>query len=346
MKYTIEDVAKEAGVSITTVSRVLNGNYPVKKETKERIEQAIKKLNYQPNPLARSLVNRKTNIIGVVVPSISNMYFAEIIEEIEKNIKKLGYDMVLNLSEGCAEKEKSCINNLLERFVDGIIVVYPQQDNVKSGFIKEMSNKTPFICISGYMDSENNNFVMVDEVGGAQSAMEHLIYLGHKKIAFIQDNSLPVSNAIKEVYEKYIKEIGREEIVIHVNEEEIYKTLSQIYNNEYILGKDITAFFASNDIIAAKVLNACLNHGLKVPNDVSIVSFGYSMVTQVTAVPITGVSINLRMLGKAAAEKILNLINNKELVCSSQIIETSFVDGESCREIKRKIFSLEEDFLL
>ena len=127
MKYTIEDVAKKAGVSITTVSRVMNGNYPVKKETREKVEAVINKLNYKPNPLAKGLINKKTNTIGVIVPGITNMFFTEVVSGIENYSSEYGYNVVISDSKGNAEMERDKANNFVSGLFDGVILLDARQ---------------------------------------------------------------------------------------------------------------------------------------------------------------------------------------------------------------------------
>ena len=135
MKITIVDVAKKANVSVATVSRVMNGNYPVKAETKKRVLEVVEELNYIPNMQARELTQQKSATIGVVVPSINNMFFPEVINGIESSLKLNSLSLILACSNNDAEEEKLCVNNLLSRNVSGIIVIDPNTDNIKSKFL-------------------------------------------------------------------------------------------------------------------------------------------------------------------------------------------------------------------
>lgn len=132
MKLTIVDVAKKANVSVATVSRVMNGNYPVKEETRKRVLEVIEELKYIPNMQARELTKQKSATIGVVVPSINNMFFPEVINGIESSLKANNLSLVLACSNNDSEEEKLCVNNLLSRNVSGIIVIDPNTENIKS----------------------------------------------------------------------------------------------------------------------------------------------------------------------------------------------------------------------
>ncbi len=135
-RSTINDVAKLAGVSITTVSRVVNGNYPVSEKTKKKVNMAIEELGFRPNLLARSLIQDKTQTIGVLTPSIENLFFSQVIKGIDGYVRDKDYRSFLCDTEGDPESEKAMIDSLLNRSVDGIIVLDPRTVNVKSGSTK------------------------------------------------------------------------------------------------------------------------------------------------------------------------------------------------------------------
>jgi len=335
MKYTIEDVAREAGVSITTVSRVINGNYPVKKETRERVEAAIKKLNFQPNPLARSLINKRTNSIGVVVPGLTNMFFTEVVHGIERIMRSRDYDVYISDSRGRADSEKRRINKFLERYVDGIVLIDPQTENMKNGFIEEVSKKIPVVCINGYHENVRTNFVLSDEEKGTKEALEHLISLGHKNIAFIRGESSYSYDIKENLYKEYMKNIGIEPIVITVQDgnnidvvENTMRVLIEL-SSKYQLGKEITAFFACNDLMAVGVLNGCYELNLKVPEDIAIIGFDNIILSQMTNPKLTTVDQNMRLLGERAAQKLLDLIEDKNLYSDTDVIETKLIIRKS-----------------
>lgn len=335
MKYTIEDVAREAGVSITTVSRVINGNYPVKKETRERVEAAIKKLNFQPNPLARSLINKRTNSIGVVVPGLTNMFFTEVVHGIERIMRSRDYDVYISDSRGRADSEKRRIDKFLERYVDGIVLIDPQTENMKNGFIEEVSKKIPVVCINGYHENVRTNFVLSDEEKGTKEALEHLISLGHKNIAFIRGESSYSYDIKENLYKEYMKNIGIEPIVITVQDgnnidvvENTMRVLIEL-SSKYQLGKEITAFFACNDLMAVGVLNGCYELNLKVPDDIAIIGFDNIILSQMTNPKLTTVDQNMRLLGERAAQKLLDLIEDKNLYSDTDVIETKLIIRKS-----------------
>ncbi|KRQ87674.1 Catabolite control protein A [Caloramator mitchellensis] len=337
MKYTIEDVAKEAGVSITTVSRVINGNYPVKKETRERVEAAIKKLNFQPNLLARSLINKKTFSIGVVIPGLTNMFFTEVVQGIESYMRKYDYDVYISDSRGRVDSEKRRINKFIDRYVDGIILIDPQTENMKNGFIEEVSGKIPIMCINGYHVGVRTNFVLSNEGNGTRQALKYLSELGHENIAFIRGESSFSYDLKEEIYREFSKD--KEPLVFFTQDgnnidvvENTSKLLMEI-SNAYEIGKEITAFFACNDLMAVGILNGCRELGINVPEDVSVVGFDNIILSQMVNPKLTTVDQNMRLLGEKAAENLINLIQNGSLSCNVETIDTRLIIRSSASKL-------------
>lgn len=339
MKSTIEDVARLAGVSITTVSRVLNNNYPVRKETRQNVEKAIKELNYNPNPLARGLINKKSYTIGIVVPGITNMFFTEVIHGIEKYVKQRGYDVLLSNSNGDAVAEVQCVEKLINKVSDGIIVLDPQTDNILSGFYDEISQSIPLICINGYHEKANVNFVISDEVRGALSAMDYLINLGHRKIAFVRGGKSYSYDIKEKIYKEYMNKLNENTLIIDTADgnsiDVVNNTADKVIEldeGENRIGRDITAFFACNDLMAVGLMNGCSTLGLNIPKDISIVGFDNIILSQMTNPKITTIDQNMKKLGKTAAEKIIELIENKHLRCENVVIDTLMIERESCEK--------------
>lgn len=339
MKSTIGDVAKLAGVSITTVSRVINNNYPVKKETRVAVESAIKELNYQPNPLARGLIIKRSGTIGIVVPSITNMFFTEVISGIEKYVKQLGYDILLSNSNGQPEAEKVCVDKLLNRFVDGVIVVDPQPENMKSCFYNEISESIPLICINGFHEKAKTNFVVTNQEQGTIDALDYLAELGHRKIAFVRGGISHSYDIKEDIYKTYIKRLQQEPIIIDTLDgnsiEVVNNTARKIIeiDAKYKIGREITAFFACNDLMAVGLINGCSELNIRVPEDVSIIGFDNIILSQMIKTRLTTVDQNMIKLGNLAAENIINLIENNELRFQNIIIETNLIKRDSCNKV-------------
>ncbi|KAJ53428.1 LacI family transcriptional regulator [Clostridium tetanomorphum] len=341
MKITIEDVAKEAGVSITTVSRVINNNYPVKKETRKKVEEAIEKLKFNPNVLARGLINQKTDTVGIIVPSTTNLFFPTVVKGIDNVLKKQGYNIYLCDTDNSEKEEVRYVKSLLGRVVDGIIIIDPQTFNMKNGFFEEISRQVPLVCINGYNKNINCNFVLNNEETGAIEAMEYLISLGHKKIAFIRGEKSYSYDLKEKVYKDILKKYGydQHQEIINIGYGNSYDTVDTTmkYIEDLLNLKTCpTAFFACNDIMALGTLNACKKKGLDVPEYVSIVGFDNIIISRLSQPKITTVDQNMYQLGKYAAEMLLNIINTQSKKVDRIILNTKLIMRDSCKRARKE----------
>lgn len=333
MMPTINDVAKEAGVSISTVSRVLNNNYPVKEETRIKIEKAIEKLNYKPNMLARSLITKKTSTIGVIVPGITNLFFPTIVESIEDYSKDQGYSIVLCNTRGEALKEKEIIENLMSKGVDGIIIIDPTIDNLKNKYLEDVSMKLPIIIINGSPEGIKGNFICYDEKVGTLEAFQYLLKLGHKEIAFIR-GSKSYSYDIKEkIYTDIIEKnnLNYKEIldVGKGNSIEVVENTQKKVEELLLKKNKPTAIFACNDLMALGSVNACNKLNLNVPYDISIIGFDNTLISNITHPKLTTVDLNMEEIGNIAALKLLEIIEDKNKSIK-YTMETKLIVRESC----------------
>ena len=338
MRANIKDVAREAGVSITTVSRVINNNYPVKQETRVKVEAVVKRLNYKPNIMARSLITRKTGMIGVIAPGITNLFFPTIVEAIEDTVNKNGYSITLCNTQGDAKREMKLVEELLSRQIDGLIVIDPAIENIGNEFYKTLSDNIPLVVISGNIEANRTNLVCYNEEAGTQEAFKYLISLGHKKIAFIRgENSFSYDikekiykNMIKREklsYEKVIKvSKGNSSQVVFFARDEIAK----------LLDKDDapTAIFACNDLMAVGCLNAASSKNLNIPEDVSIIGFDNTLLSQISHPPLTTVDLNMKKIGCEAASELIELLENGFGLRKRVIFDTKLVIRQSCSKAK------------
>lgn len=278
MTLTIVDVAKEAGVSSATVSRVMNGNYPVKEETRKKVQRAIEKLNYIPNMQARELTKKQSATIGVIVPSINNMFFPEVVNGIEKQLKEYDYSFILSCTTGDSNEEKRCINNFLSRNVAGIIVIDPSTENIEDKFYDKISSSVPVVFVNGYGNVKNVSSVSNDEAEGALMAFDYLIENGRKNILFVRG----VGSYSYDIKEKvYIDKMN-----------------------------SIDAFDEDNIVnMAYGTLNACTSLNIIVKEDVSIIGFDNIYLSRFISPKLTTIDQNMDLLGINAAMLIVEKIN-------------------------------------
>lgn len=337
MPSTINDVAKLANVSITTVSRVINDNYPVNKETKARVLEAVKELNYKPNMMARSLITKKTSVIGIIVPGLTNLFFPTIVEAIEKILKKACYTIFLGNCYGSSCEEIKIIEDMTQRAVDGIIIIDPQMDNVKKGVYKKFNKYLPIITVGGF-PSDSASSVIYDEEAGTREAFLYLLTSGHRKIAFIRGEK----SYSYDIKEKIYNDMLRDYNITYRNIIKITSSnsIEAVDNSEEEIRKAIsdeerpTAVFACNDLMAIGALNACRRLNLRIPGDVSIIGCDNTLISEISNPKLTSIDLHMKEVGERAARELVNFINGNNQREKLVKIETNLVIRDSCSNAK------------
>ncbi|MGM7724287.1 LacI family DNA-binding transcriptional regulator [Metabacillus sp. Hm71] len=306
------DVAKKAGVSQSTVSRVLN-NYPhIKETTRRKVLQAIEELNFTRDEIARSLAEKKTRTIGLIIGDITNPFYAESSKIIMKKANELAYDIIIGYTDYRDTNLDKAIQTMIGKRVDGILIATTERTNKKipelyrSGF--------PTVLYNALIDDqEQSNFVVVDNEKGAYMAMEHLIQLGHTKISYISgpQSFLNLSNR----HTGYKKALS--DYKIPYDESNIYQenlNLSDIVSFvEKLLDKRNrpTAIFAGSDQIALTVMDTILKRGLKVPEDISVIGFDDISLSSNHLINLSTVSQNMVEMATLALNKLLMMIEEQ-----------------------------------
>ena len=311
MKITIQDVAEKANVSVATVSRVMNGNYPVKAETRETVLKVIKELNYIPNMQARELTKQKSTTIGVVVPSINNMFFTELVYGIENELKTNSLSIILACTNGDSDEEQKCVNNLISRNVSGIIVAGPGTENIKAKFYDNISHKIPLVFInSEYMDS-NISYVSNDEASGAKIALNYLLANNHKDILFVRGKDSYSYDIKEKIYKEIMAKNFDSSKIINIGNGNTSDTVDNTMNIflDILNNSSSTAVFACNDLMAVGVLNACKKLGIKVPNEISIIGYDNIPLSKFVEPKLTTMDQNMFFLGANAAQLLVEKIN-------------------------------------
>jgi LacI family transcriptional regulator len=310
---TLEDIARIAGVSKSTVSRALNNDLKVHPKTKLRVKKIAKSLGYSPNSLAKGLRHQRTKTIGVVIADISNPFFAAVIEGIEDEAMKNSYDIVLCSSGESYEREENILRLLLEKRVDGILITPSQKDINSIAHLKEIG--FPFVLVGRYFDEFDTDYIIVDDVLGGYLATKHLLEKGHKRILFI-NAPLYISSA-KERLKGYRKALLEKNIEF---DEELIKTapsakMMEAYNiTKEALSNNLgfTAVFAFSDFLAIGSMRAIYDKELKIPQDIALVGYDDIELASVLEIPLTTVQHSEYELGKKATKFLLNKIMGKK----------------------------------
>ncbi len=309
---TIHDVAKNAGVAPITVSRVINNSGYVSEAMRERVEAAIEELGYVPNVLARSLKSKRTNTIALIFTDITNPFFNILARGVEDTAHASGFNVFFCNTDESQEKENTYIELVLQKQVDGILLVPASIDSNSIEMIK--GQETPLVVVDRRWPSGNVDVVRGDSFGGAYQLTELLIDLGHRLISILS-GPVEVTTAEDRMagYRKAMHEHGLEEYIdCHYGRftQESGKMLThQIFERE----QKPTAIFAANNLIAIGALAAIADLGLIVPDDVAVVSFDEIPETLTPAPFLTVVNQPPYDIGKKAAEILIDRIKNNNI---------------------------------
>ena len=307
---TIVDVAKLAGVTPTTVSRVINNRGYISEKTRNKVYEAMDELGYQPNEIARSLTKQKSNTIGVIVPHISHPYFAKLISNLENEAAKKDYKIILCNSKEKAEKEKQYLDMCKSNRVAGIIIC---SGNVESNKIN--TGGIPVVLLEKNFE-EGKLGIQCDNYQGGKLATEHLIECGCKKILHLSgviDEEMPADNREK----AFIDVCSKNEIEYFIKKYDI-DTYNQMNYYDYIKAalneiEGVDGIFASSDLIAAQVIQVCNEIKIRIPEDIKLVGFDDVDISQLTTPRITTVHQPIKEMARLSIELIDAKYNNIEV---------------------------------
>jgi LacI family kdg operon repressor len=301
VKIKMADVAEKAGVSKSTVSQYLNKRYAyMSAETRKKIEDVIEEMDYQPNVLARSLKQKRTLTIGIIMANIMHSFSTEICRVIEDYFQEQGMNVILCNTDEDAEKEKMYIEMLQAKQVDGIIL-FPTGRN-KLLYKKMMKQRTPILFIDRKVDGIKSDTIVVNNEEAVYKAMEHLAEQGHKKIA-IMTAPLTISSRIERVegYKRAVKELGldkRQEFIINCEIGQIQNKLQNL-----LAGIDRpTALIAGNDLVMLEILSYIKKNQIKVPDELGLLVFDNIPFAHLLTPTLTTINQPSQEMGRAAGE--------------------------------------------
>lgn len=332
MAVSIKDVAREAGVSIATVSRVLNDIDVVNEETKKKVLDAIKDLGYRPNIVARSLKTQRTKTIGILVPDISSQVYPEIVRGAEDVANIYDYNIILCNSDYDMDKEKEYLRVLKEKMVDGLLYMSISLEEKTINLVNDLDLKTVLVETK----DEKGIFpsVTIDDIQALYDSTKYLIDKGAKKIAFIGTKQEEVNAVTKRYkgYEKALLENGLE-LDEDLRYFDGFKVKTGYNGIEKFLEskKDFDAVVCSSDEIAMGAINALRDHGKRVPEDVSVIGFSNIDMSEVFYPKITTVAEPMYDMGSIAMRMLIKLVNKKEVEQQHYILDHKIVERNSCK---------------
>ncbi len=334
MAVKIKDVAKKAGVSVTTVSRVLNDGKYVRDELKEKVKKAIEELDYTPSYIARSLVLKKTNLLAVIVPNITSSINSIILSKIEETASKNNYNIIVcNMAENL-DKQFKYLNIFKEMRVDGIIITNEKIDDETRKFLESIN--IPLVFASAKPSNQKHMAIIVNNLQASYDAVDYLTGLGHKKIAFIGGDQRDITSG-KERYKGYQTALKDHDIPMS---DEYVRFGDYSVNDGYRLMGEIlkskmhpTAVFAASDDMAVGAINCIIDNGLKVPDDISVIGFDGTAVVNIVRPKLTSMEQPIKEIGTMAVEMLLQKINNQQTLVNEIILSHNLVKRDSCRKI-------------
>jgi DNA-binding LacI/PurR family transcriptional regulator len=306
---TIHDIAKLAKVSKSTVSNVIRGARGIAPKTKDRVQAAIETLGYRPNVLARQLVQQKTNVLGMVIGDLSNPFFSEMAKRIEIHASNRGYRTMFCNTQIDEHLELAGLRSLLDYRVAGIIFLAYAGDAESAELIVESGVPAVFVTCS----ADWGDVVSVDDEKGARLATEHLIQLGHRRIAYVADPTVEdaADEARQAGYGKAIEKAGLEKAVFHWLGHD-GKALKEAPIEDVLLGEDrFTAIFSSNDLGAIELLECADQLGIRVPTDLSIVGYDDVMLAGLRRINLTTVAQPKEMMAQLAVNTVVARIEGE-----------------------------------
>ncbi|MCM3542568.1 LacI family DNA-binding transcriptional regulator [Priestia megaterium] len=330
---TIKDIARVAGVSVTTVSRALNGYSDVNEKTRQKIAAVARELDYSPNTLARGLVMQKSKTIGLLVSGISresvkDNFTFEVLCGVNERASTLGYDLILFNTNTMMQREKTYTQLCRERRVDGAII---QGIKKEDPYLKEVvESDIPCVLVDIPVHSNSVGYVTTDNALGAKKAVEHLASLGHKHIGMINGHEDAfVSQERLNGYREALKECGlsfRSEWVVSGNFEEkkAEKATRELINRH----KEVTAIFCASDLMALGALKACKELGLHVPKEMSIVGYDNIVLASYSSPNLTTVGQAVYEIGYEAADLLIEMLEGKE-TNMKRYLDTKLIIRES-----------------
>ncbi|BAU63795.1 transcriptional regulator HrmR [Stanieria sp. NIES-3757] len=316
-KISIADIARKAGVSHTTVSRALRDSPLISLKVREEIKQLAQEMKYTPNNIAQSLQTQRTNTIGVVVTSVADPFFAEVVEGIEQIARKANLSILLSVSHRDLEQEIAAIENLHRRRVDGILVADSRINKHHAKQLAQIGVPTVFINSQTEEPPEIFHSVTIDDYLGARLAVEHLIDLGHTRIGYLGVGDRSKSNHQRlEGYQMAMSSAGLPQQTdwVAINEQDFTRA-SDVKTGQQLLPQlvatGVTGIVCYNDMIAIGALLACHELDILVPHDLSLVGFDGIALSGYVTPPLTTVCQPMLKMGRCAMQMLLDLLAEK-----------------------------------
>ncbi len=322
-RWTLKRLAQDLDVSTMTVSRALRGAGGVGEETAERIRRYANSVNYQPDLVARSLAVKRTHAIGVIIPNLRHSFWHDVIIAIEQHVRSAGYTVVITHSDDDPERERSEIDLLVSRRVDALLVASCARDCNLAALERVDAQGVPVVLFDRYPERFTGPGVFTDDVGGARAVVQHLAGLGRTRIAHLAGDMAysPARDRLRG-YEDAMRELGLQSIVVAAGfgEENGYRAMQRLLNEG-----NADAVFAVHDYSAIGAMDAALERGLRLPEDIALVGYGATDCAKHVTVPLTTVVQPMELMGECIARQALNRVAGAKNADQRVVLPTSLI---------------------
>lgn len=329
MSVRLKDVASKAGVSVATVSHVVNNTKPVSEKTKARIEAAIKELSYTPNFLAKSLKENRSKVIGLIIPDISNYYFTEIASIIEQRLNDAGYNMILCNSNENLELEIQHIQQLKAYMVSGMIIAPTTMDFDYRKLVA--SQDYPIVFIDRKLSTLQGDSIIADGACAVEEAVSYLIKKGHKRIGFIGANRGLSTTANRFLgYQNALKKNGipLDSSLCVFGEPKINPAMSLC--SQLFSQTNISALLVSSSLMSIGAVQFFTKNNIKIPEQIALIGYDDYIWSTITAPPLSTIKQPTSEIGYKAAETMLNRLENGNTPITEILLNSEFIIRESC----------------
>ena len=330
MKVTIRDVAREAGVSVATVSRVLNDSGPVSEVTRRRIREVASRMRYVPDSAARSLITRRSTTLGVLLPDLYGEFFSEVIRGIDQSAQRSGYHLLVSGSHNDKGEIEAALRAMRGR-VDGLIVMSPDIDS--AALVANLPASSPVVLLNCMVEGDDFDSLTIDNYGGAHAMVRHLFASGHQRIAFIKgaernhDAAERLRGYRAAHQEAGVRANGALELDGDFTESGGHDAARRMLSMQ----SRPTAVFAANDSMAIGALSAFRDAGVRVPDDIAVVGFDDIPIARYMSPPLTSVRVSISEMGAQAVRMLLHAVEQENRHAKQQdTLPTALVIRASC----------------
>jgi len=327
---TMHEVAQEAGVSIATVSRVINGNRPVGKDLEKRVLRAMKKLHYHPSSLARSLKMQESMLVGILIPILEHPAYSRMASSVEKSLFNNGYRGIVCNSEEDENRENAYIEMLLRQRADGIIVNTSARN---PEYLHELNqNNIPIVLFDRSVDGVSCHQVFCDNSQGGYSAIQHLAELGHQRVGVIAAPTYPevIQRRLKGVKHAIADyQLDNNPLLIRTGDNQLFDMGYESARELLSMDHRPTAIFALTDVTAVGVLHAAREMGIRVPTELSVMGYDDVPIANYMLPPLTTIAQPFVQMGQTAVELLLKSIENPDTEPERAVLPTHMVIRES-----------------